>query len=186
MPPTFQRRPMKSLSRLLLAILYTLTLHAEPTSLLSDDFSQAQNPQRKAQRGEWKYTSGTATCTQDDELYKKFKNHGPILFYDLAYSDAVIEFAFQPDAAAKNLVFTANGKDGHIFRIIIGQANTSVRAFPAEEKDHKSIALATLPEIKLTPGQWLPVRVELRGSKAIVKLGFSFGTVSVKDLRVSK
>jgi hypothetical protein len=196
---------MKRILPFLLLLTATFSHAGEP--LLTDDFSPAENPARKALRGAWSIADGAATCAQDDELYKKHKNHGPILIYDLKYEDAVIEFAFKPDAATKSLVFTANGEDGHIFRIVIGAKNASIRAFPADAKDHASIALATLPELKLVPGEWTPVRVELRGPHASVKVGnftgsyehasltraktnltvgFSFGTLSVKSLAAIK
>jgi hypothetical protein len=78
-----------------------------------------------------------------------------------------------------------------------------VRAFPTDSKDHKSIALATEKTVNLMPGQWTPLSVTLHGSQATLKLGdftqtydhppfarpktnfslgFSFGTLSVKDV----
>ena len=83
----------------------------------------------------------------------------------------------------------------------------AVRAFPADSKDHKAVALANEASVKLKNGEWNEVGVELRGGKATVKVGdftrtyenasiglakvnlsvgFSFGTLSVKDLVVTK
>lgn len=190
-----------------LFLLAAVTAFAADAPLLQDDFTSAKNEQRRAARGEWKFSDNTATCTQDDELYKKNKAHGPILFYDLAYTDALIQFAVRPDAANKTIVFTANGADGHIFRIGFGHAGTAIRAFPADSKEHKSISAGNEKDLKLKPGEWTNVSVELRGSKATLKvgdftktyehasfarpktnlsLGFSYGTVSVKDVVVSK
>jgi hypothetical protein len=184
----------------------TATLAAE-APLLKDDFSAPKLEQRRASRGDWKFADNTATCTQDDELYKKNKDHGPILFYDLAHTDAAIRFAFKPDASTKSVVFTCNGADGHVFRIVLSSRSAGVRAFPPEEKDHKSIALGNEPTVILKPGEWTPVTVDLRGPKVAVKIGdfsksyehaslsrpktnlsigFSFGTVSVKDVMVEK
>lgn len=197
---------MRSLLSSLLFLLPSLALADAP--LLKDDFSAPKLEARRASRGDWKFADSAATCTQDDQLFKKFKDHGPIIFYDLAYTDAAIQFAFKPDAAAKSVVFTANGDDGHIFRIVFSKAGASIRAFPPEGKaDHKSIALGTEPDLKLKPGEWAPVSVELRGSRATLKVGdfsktydhasfarsktnlsvgFSFGTVSLKDVLVTK
>lgn len=187
--------------------LLTSFAFAADAPLLKDDFSDLKLATRRAARGDWKFADNTATCTQDDELYKKNKDHGPILFYDLAYTDAAIRFAVKPDAANKTLVFTANGEDGHIFRIVFSAAGAGIRAFPADSKDHKSISLGNEASIKLKPGEWTNISVELRGPKATVKIGdfsktcqhaslaraktnlsvgFSFGTVSVKDLVVEK
>ena len=41
--------------------------------LLTDDFLEAKDPIRRASRGDWKFEEGAASCTQDDELYKKYK-----------------------------------------------------------------------------------------------------------------
>lgn len=188
-------------------LLLAVSLFASPLladePLLKDNFSEPKLAQRRAMRGDWKFTGNTATCTQDDELYKKHQNHGPILFYDLAYTDAVIETAFQADSAVKSVVFTCNAEGGHLFRIVFGPKGASIRAFPPESKDHASIALATEAELTLKPGQWTPLRVEVRGTKISVRcgdfsktyehasfaraktnfsLGHAFGTLSVKPV----
>lgn len=184
------------------------TVLAADAPLLKDDFSSAKHEHRRAARGPWKFTGNTASCTQDDELYKKNKDHGPILFYDLAYTDALIEFAVKPDAANKTIVFTANGEDGHIFRVVFGPAGAGIRAFPADSKEHKSVSVGQEKGFKLKADEWTPVSVDLRGPKATLKvgdhftktyehasfarpktnlsIGFSFGTVSVKDVVVTK
>jgi hypothetical protein len=191
----------------LFLLLATAAIAAD-APLLKDDFSAPKLETRRASRGDWKFTDNIATCTQDDELYKKFKDHGPIIFYDLAYTDAAIRFAFKPDETTKSVVFTSNGDDGHIFRIVFSKVGASIRAFPPEGKaDHTSIAAGTEPGLKLKPGEWTNVSVELRGSKATLKIGdfvktydhasfaraktnlsvgFAFGTVSVKDVVVEK
>ncbi|MEZ5384934.1 MAG: hypothetical protein R3F13_05410 [Prosthecobacter sp.] len=189
-------------------LLLALNSFAADAPLLKDDFSAAKLASRRASRGEWKFADGTATCTQDDELYKKFKDHGPIIFYDLSYTDAAIQFAFKPDADTKSVVYTSNGEDGHIFRIVFSKAGASIRAFPPEGKeDHTSIAVGSEPDLKLKPGEWTNVSIELRGSKATLKVGdfmktyehasfaraktnlsvgFAFGTVGVQGVTVEK
>lgn len=175
--------------------------------LLKDDFSSAKHPQRRAMRGEWKFADGAATCTQDDALYKKNKDHGPILFYDLAYTDALIQFAVKPEEGNRTLVFTANGEDGHVFRVVFSGLGAAVRAFPTDSKEHKSVALGLEKTVQLKVGEWTTVSVDLRGAKATLKVGgfsrtyehaslaraksnlsvgFSFGTVGVKDVVVTR
>jgi len=191
----------------LLFLLTATTALAADAQLLKDDFSALKLEQRRASRGDWKFADNTATCTQDDALYKKNKDHGPILFYDLAHTDAVIRFAFKPDAITKSVVFTCNGADGHVFRIVLSSKGAGIRAFPPEEKDHPSISLGNEPTVILKPGEWTQVTVDLRGPKTAVKIGdfsqtyehaslsrpktnlsigFSFETVSVKDVVVEK
>jgi len=83
----------------------------------------------------------------------------------------------------------------------------AVRAFPPAEKDHKSIALGNEATPKLKAGEWTNISVELRGAQATMKvgdftkryehasfarakanlsIGFSYGTVSVKNLVAEK
>jgi hypothetical protein len=190
----------------LFALIATSALAAD-APLLKDEFLLPKFEGRRAMRGDWKFAEGSATCTQDDALYKKNKDHGPILFYDLAYTDAAIHFAVRPDAANKTVVFTANGEKGHVFRLVFGQTGMGVRAFPPEEKDHKSISLGNEAAVKLKADAWTKIRVELRGSKATVtagdftktyehaslarakanlSVGFSYGTVSVTEMVVDK
>lgn len=193
--------------RTVLFLLLATAVFAADAPLLRDDFLLPDFAGRRALRGEWKFAEGSATCTQDDALYQKNKDHGPILFYDLAYTDAVIHFAVKPDAANKMVVFTANGAEGHVFRLVFAQAGMGVRAFPPEEKDHKSISLGNEKAVKLKTDGWTMVSVELRGTNATVKVGeftktyehasiaraktnlsvgFSYGTVSVTELVVNK
>ena len=190
-----------------LFLLLATAVFAAEAPLLKDDFLLPNFEGRRALRGEWKFAESNATCTQDDELFKKNKDHRPILFYDLAYTDAAIHFGVKPDAANKMIVFTANSAEGHVFRLVFTPTGMGVRAFPPEEKDHKSISLGNEAAVKLKADEWASVGVELRGSKATVKVGeftkiyehasiarakanlsvgFSYGTVSVKELVVEK
>jgi hypothetical protein len=154
-------------------------------------------------RGDWKMENGVASCTQNDELYKRHNNHGPIIFYDLPLTDATVRFAFKAEGA-KAVTFTANGVDGHVFRVSWSDRGTTVRAFPPDA-EKKSLSVGQ-DERPLPHGEWIPVEVTLDGTKAVVKagdgpaqvfehesfrrpksnisVGFSFGSLSVRDLSV--
>ena len=190
----------------LTAIAVLVAAHAADVLPFKDDFSDPKLAARRALRGDWKFSGNVATCTQDDELYKKHLNHGPILFYDLAHTDSTVRFAFKPEGA-KTFVFTANAEGGHVFRVIVAEKGTSVRAFPADAKDHASISLGQEKPV-LKSGEWVPVEVALRGTKATVKIGadfektyehaslarpktnvsigFSFGSLAVRDFSVAQ
>lgn len=178
------------------------------SSLLSaadfkDDFTQPKLEHRRAARGDWKIADGIARCTQDDELYKKNKDHGPIVFYDVPTKDSVIHFSFKPQGV-KNVVFTLNGDGSHVFRVLIGEKGASARVFvPGKDHDAKTLAQ---DGPKLAQGEWTDVTIEVRGTKATMKigkdytktvedpniaqaktnisLGFSFGTLEVKGFEV--
>lgn len=158
-------------------------------------------------RGDWQITGGVAQCTQDDALYKKFKDHGPIIFYDLATTDATFRYAFKPQGC-QTVVFTLNGQDGHVFRFVsTPQRGTDFRAFPPSD-DHKSVVTHRAADWKLVDGEWTPVTVAIKGDTATVRfgdaapvevkhetyaksktnfsIGFSFGSLAVKDVTVTK
>ncbi len=172
--------------------------------LLTDSFSSDKKISRRALRGDWLISAGVAACVQDDTLYKKYKNHGPIIFYDLPYGDVSVRFAIKPQQT-KTVVFTANGADGHIFRAVWAKSGLTVRAFPPSSQK-KSISVGKSPEAIPSENDWLPIEIQLRGALAIVKsgnevlqaehpsfqrpkqnlsIGFSFGSLAVKDLSVT-
>ena len=172
---------------LLALIVATPLLSAAADSVLpfKDDFSGPELAKRRASRGPWTFADKTASCTQDDELYKKFKDHGPIIFYDLPHTDAVVRFSYKVDGA-KSVVFTANGENGHVFRFVSSANGTSFRAFPAASADHTSIALGK-PGPALKQGEWVEVAVTLKGPTATVKIGPEFTTtVEHADLAAAK
>lgn len=194
------------MTRLLVTLLSLIALLSPAADLLRDDFSSTAHPTRKPTRGAWKIENGTATCTQDDALYAKHKNHGPVIWYDVKFTDATVTFQFKPDPKTKTFVFTLNGSDGHVFRFVTSGRGTSIRAFPPEPPDHQSIALGKTGTA-LIPGAWTPVKITLTGSQAIIHigdtytetvthpslarpkttlgLGFSFGNLALKDLTVT-
>jgi len=67
--------------------------------LLQNDFSDPETTQRRTLRGDWNIADGMATCMQDDELYKKHKDHGPIIFYDLPHESCTVSFQFKAEGA---------------------------------------------------------------------------------------
>jgi hypothetical protein len=168
----------------------------------SDDFSAAEKESRRLTRGPWIVKDKVATCQQDDELYKKFKDHGPVIWYDLDFTDATIRFSMKAEETVKTFVFTINGKDGHIFRFVNRPNGTLIKAFH-HEGEPDGILERRGPEMKF--GEWIDVAVALKGETANVKigdyeftgshpaiqqdkttigLGFSFGAMSFKDFRV--
>jgi hypothetical protein len=181
-----------------------LTSIASAETLLEDDFSQQTLTARRAIRGEWAFNEKTAICTQDDALYKKNKDHGPIIFYNLGYRDATIRMSYKAEAA-KSVVFTCNNDQGHVFRFVASERGTSIRAFPADSTEHTSVELARGPALKL--GEWTDIEVAITGSKVALKIGkdfaqvvdhsaisaaktnlsigFAFGTFSVWDVKVT-
>ena len=183
---------------------------AEPVKPYVDDFTQAVLAGRSAVRGDWKIADGMARCTQDDELYAKNKNHGPVIWYkgmfeDAPFQNATVKFSFKPEGS-KTFVFTINGAGRHVFRFVSTTTATNIVVFPTDSADHKSLALNREgPALK--QGEWTDVVVGFQGEYAAVRigkdfsatvrhaaiaqpkttvgLGFSFGTLSVKEFSIT-
>jgi hypothetical protein len=187
-----------------LALLFAVTTAHQAAELpFVDDFTAPDLNARRALRGDWIVQDGVAKVTQDDALYAKFKDHGPILFYDIPHQDATIEFSFRPEGV-KLFIFTVNGADGHIFRTVTSATGTGFRAFPPSDS-HASISLHQSAK-PLAQGEWTAMKIELKGPRATVligggdpitvdhpsldrpktniSLGFSFGTLAVKNFSV--
>ncbi|MDF1740184.1 MAG: hypothetical protein P1U86_13560 [Verrucomicrobiales bacterium] len=187
----------------LLAIASLLALSGNAAELpYADSFTGETQESRRLTRGPWIVKDGTATCTQDDALYKKFKDHGPVIWYDLNFTDSTVSYSMKADEAVKNFVFTINGGEGHVFRFVSSPARTFVKAFPREGEPDGILDRKAPP---LKADEWIDVSVTFNGESAIVKigdyettvthpaiaqkkttigLGFSFGTMSFKDVAV--
>lgn len=179
---------MKSYSALLIVacLMSVAASAAEPSSkthelklakagevLIADDFQQAEKANRRLTRGNWTVKSGEAACAHDDELFKKYKNHGPAIWYDQEFTDAVIRFEFQPSAECKHFVFTINGRDGHVFRFVMNEMAMDIRAWDA---DHRAKPLAK-GEPAMPKDVWVPVTVELVGKQTAVQIGGKYQKV---------
>jgi len=191
----------------MLLTLLSFPLIAADAPIFSDPFTKdAKVPERRAVRGDWKITQGIAKCSQDEALYKKYKDHGPIIFYDLATTDSTIRYQFKPEGC-KSVVFTLNGENGHVFRFVTGARGTNFRAFPPNT-EKKSIQTKLEKDWLMKEGEWISVEVKIESKKATVKfgdheavviehdtyakaksnlsVGFSFGTLAVKGISVEK
>ncbi len=178
---------MKTFLATLLTLLVVSSLHAaEPRAtahplklvqpgrvLVADDFTEAERSNRRLTRGEWTVKDGLAVCGHDEDLFKKYKNHGPAIWYDQEFKDGLVRFDFQPSKDCKHFVFTINGKDGHVFRFVMNEAGTDVRAWDADHKS-KQLAKAGPP---IPKGEWTSVTVEMAGNKACVHIGDKYEVV---------
>ena len=112
--------------------------------------------------------------------------------------------AFKPQGN-KTFVFTLNDDTGHVFRFIQAETGLSVRAWPEQGKDAhaESLLARTVKTPPLADDKWTNVNLKFAGNKCTVKvgdftqvvehaaigkektklgLGFSFGTLSLKDV----
>ncbi len=199
-------KPRSAAIALLFSAVSLASLHAGV--LVEDKFTSAPQPHRDLSpgRGTWKIADGIATCTQDDGLYKKNKDHGPAFWYDVAFTDGTVRFAYKAEQV-KMFVFTLNNEKGHVFRFTHGAAGLNFRGWPTP--GHESQPVSFLPPKAKTPplkdGEWVQVELKFEGNRCIASvgdfkqtlenpaiaqaksklgLGFSFGTLSVRDVSV--
>jgi hypothetical protein len=180
---------MKITLAILFALFCTVGAAAEPSlsghslqllkpaqTLIIDNFTQPERPQRRLTRGEWKIDGQTASCTQDEELFKKYNNHGPAIWFDQDFQNAIVHFEYQPSGDCQHFVFTVNGKDGHVFRFVTNEMATDIRAWDANHQGKRLVADGP----RLAKGVWTPVTVEMAGPKACVQIGENY-KVTVED-----
>lgn len=140
---------------------------------VTDTFSDPNHPSRQALRGEWVYQNGEAFCESDPELYKEFKNHGPILRWPCELSDGTMEFEVKPEGCER-LVITFNG-DGHIFRITMRDDDGSrvIGWIGKSSKENKGDILTQIPPPKITTidGEWIKVGLAMNEGRARLQIG---------------
>ncbi|MDA7527577.1 hypothetical protein OAF42_02355 [Planctomicrobium sp.] len=148
-----------------------------------DDFRDAKLEGRLAERGEWQFQNGIATCIADPNLYKKFKNHGPILKWPREFNDGTIEFEMKA-TDCQRVVFTLNG-DGHIFRVTLaderpdapaGSSKVPTRVIAWATKSSKqnkgdTIKPKNMPDLPKVNRRWVRVQLKVKGNKATLTIG---------------
>lgn len=174
----------------------------------SDDFTDPKLEIRRAARGEWTFADGQTTCVADPVLYKKYKDHGPILRYPVTFHDGTVEYEFQAKGCER-IVFTLNNEEGHVVRFTIADKLSRIFGWPGPSHDTKAETIAqdgvpVMPDIE---GKWVKVKLEITGDKATfsvgdnyraelqhvslgrpkgeVTLGFAFGELSVRQFSVT-
>lgn len=191
-------------------LLIAARLAAAAQTLLQDDFKSDKHPSRSAPvaRGKWSFDSGVASCAQDDALFKKNKNHGPIMQYALPFSQGTIEFSYKPQGV-QNFVFTLNAETGHLFRYVHNKTGLAVRCWPKPGHDQTPKVLTPAKGTKTPPleeGKWIDAKLVFKdqqctitlgdfthtyqdpaiGQKAAqMSLGFSYGSLAIKNVKIT-
>ncbi|MEM9943102.1 MAG: alkaline phosphatase [Planctomycetota bacterium] len=153
---------------------------------VADNF-QSSHPCRKALRGDWQYDSNIASCTADPELFKKYKNHGPILRYPVKFQDGMIEFEVQ-GKGVKKLVLTLNEK-GHVFRMIhLDDKSSRIIGWsgPSKTTDSETIGKKDVPSAASFSDDWVPVKIVIKEDSAIINAGKYYEIVRHDSLRRPK
>lgn len=166
---------------------------------IKDNFSQPDFEARVAERGQWKFENNIASCESDPELYKKYKNHGPIIKWPSkeGFTDCTTEFEFQPNQCQR-IVFTFNG-DGHVFRISLLDPSRS----PGKKKNAKSRVIGWktksskenkgdsmmpdgLPTLDDLNGKWVKLKIVVSGDEVDMTIGGFHKTFAHDSLKRDK
>jgi hypothetical protein len=193
---------------LLVLALALTSLGVQAGTLVEDNFSSPVLAGRDLSpaRGGWQMADGVASCTQDDALYAKNKNHGPILWYNAPLTDGTVRFSVRSDKV-RQFIITLNDEKGHLFRAVIGQNPLSVHAWNEQGPDAKPDNLPVKDAPKLTDGAWTPVELKFAGDQCTISvgdgfkqtfthptiakqktklgLGFAFGTLAIRNVSVT-
>jgi len=158
---------------LIYALLTLIASHSFAAEGFHDDFSNPKLKTRKALRGEWTFKDGVAHCVSDPELYKKYKNHGPILRWPAKFTDGAIEFEFRPKDCQR-VIITLN-EDGHVFRMLFHSAERT-RFFgwigkSSKTNKPKTIAKKGVPTVKDLDGKWIKSSIVFKGNTAQIAYG---------------
>ncbi|MCR9202225.1 MAG: terpene cyclase/mutase family protein [Planctomycetaceae bacterium] len=152
-------------------------------SEFTDNFDTETRHGRLAERGAWQFENGIARCIADPTLYRKFKNHGPILKWPRKFRDGTIAFEMKA-RDCQRVVFTLNG-DGHIFRVTLADEHPEATAGPSKvptrliawatksSKQNKGTTIrpAGLPDLPAVNEQWVAVRLKVQGTRGVLNIG---------------
>lgn len=166
----------------------------ETSPLVADHFESETHATRNAARGDWTIADGIAAVAHDDELYKKYANHGPIINYEIPFDDASVAIEFKANDC-KTVVFTMDGAEGgHAFRIIMrppptgdkpNAAKSMVVTYTEKVGEDKPKMIPLSREVPaLDNNQWTRLEVRLVGDK--VDVAVNGKTISVQHERLNQ
>jgi hypothetical protein len=173
----------KILSRISVGIALLIVAPVAAGEEFVDDFRSAELEGRQAERGEWQFHNGVASCVADPVLYKQFKNHGPILKWPRELNDSTIEFEMKAENCGR-VVFTLNG-DGYIFRVTLaderpdapaGKSRVPTRLIAWATQSSKqnkgdSIKPERMPDLPAVNGKWVRMQLTVKGKRASLTIG---------------
>lgn len=142
------------------------TLLTKPGKLVFQDDLDHQ-PDKQAWRygpGSWTVADGTLKGVERAE-----DKHGAVLRHAMTFRDAIIVYDFRFDGA-KVTTLSINDAKGHVCRVLLRPNGFTVRK---DDHDHdgpdKAVDFET-KSIKLKPGEWHTLVIELRGTEMLATL----------------
>ncbi len=132
--------------------------------LFSDDFSQPLDKRWRTGVGDWQVKDGELVGAE-----RAADMHGAVARHAMPFKNVVIEYSFKFDGA-KTTTLSINDAKEHVCRVRISPA-----AFIVQKDDHdhqgpdKAVVFGT-QKVKLEPGQWHTVTVEILGNEMLGRL----------------
>jgi len=142
--------------------------------LYSDDFSKPFGKQWRVGKGKWEVVDGVmrgAELTSD--------MHGAVARHEMPFDNVIIQFSVKFDGA-KSTSLSINKSNGHLSRVRITPSDLTVQKDDQDGKKGSDKALVLdSRKVKLAPGEWHTVLVELQGTEIVASLDgktVAFGT----------
>ena len=146
-------------------------------SLLSDDLKTAPDGKEwKAAKGKWEVVGGALQGAEIPE-----DKHGAVTRHQLAFKDAVIQFDIKFDGARSTSLSLNDAKE-HVARVILGPTGFTVQK---DDHDHDGPDAAVVfgrRNVKLTPGEWHTVVVEILGDTILASVDGANPTFGSNEL----
>ena len=193
---------------LFLAVLLFASLPVCAETLVEDTFNSPKLAGRDLSptRGNWKLEDGIATCTQDDALFAKNKSHGPIIWYDTAFTDATVRFSIRAEKVAELRLHRSMTRKATSSAWWPGKNPHHVRAWKEQGHEATAESLPVKDGPKLAEGAWVQAELKFAGDtctiafgenfkqtfthpaiarkKTKLGLGFAFGTLSIRKVSI--
>jgi hypothetical protein len=140
------------------------TLMTEPVKLLHrEELNQPLGKDWIGKPGDWTIVDGALRGAE-----RKADMHGAVRRLPLNFTSAIIQYEFKLDGAGQSSL-SINGVKGHVCRVILRPDSLAVQ----KDKDKKTGAPGVVlerREVKIAPGQWHTLTVELHGKEMLASL----------------
>lgn len=141
------------------------TLMTERGKLLfSDKLDAAPSKAWKVGKGKWEPVDGALVGTEIPA-----DKHGAVMRHAQRFRDAVIQYSFKLDGA-KTTTLSLNTAKAHLNRVIITPAGFRVQKDDMDHTGPDKPAILQAVKLKIAPGEWHTLVVELRGKEMLASL----------------
>lgn len=146
-----------------MAVAGDLAISAKGESMLDDALTQIEKPWAAA-KGDWTACDGGVKGVE-----RAADKHAAVVRRPLAFSDAVIEFAFRLEGA-KGISFSVNQAKGHLCRLAITPDGFQARKDDGDHAGPDKAILFPAAKCPLADGKWHAAVIELVGGQMVCSI----------------